>query len=176
MNPYYTHRPYLIEQLKLLALKDSAKILEFGVGEGSSSILSEFSKNNPHFEVQAFETDLSWIKSMEEKYSHKNYQFFHVSDWADLFSKEEFSDVYDLIFIDQAPWEARILTLNTLIRKAKRIILHDYDFFNVGICDDVFRVDQHSFLSPYFKEYNILTESFKEILPPTLLIYNKDNE
>jgi len=51
---------------------------------------------------------------------------------------------------------------------------NDYDYFNKGIIEDIFSVDKGSFLYEKFSNDFIL-EGKHEILPPTLILKNKNN-
>jgi hypothetical protein len=168
LNPFYTHREFLIKELESLKDNPSVSILEFGIGDGSSEILNEYAKKYTHFKINGYEGDIDWMNRMEEKFKLDNYSFHRVN-W-ETFDFTIFSDVYDLVFIDQAPWEARIKTLDYFYNQnnTKNIILHDYDFFNKGIVNDIFSVDSDSFFGKYINKFNI--EGFHDILPPTLIL------
>lgn len=167
-HPYYTHRKYLINSLNSLSKKDQINILEFGVGEGSSLIFHEFASKNKNFNITAFETDNLWLNETKNKYELDNYKFNYINNWDDLLVQENFNSEYDLIFIDQSPWEARIKTIDLLIKKSKITILHDYDFYNKGVIEDIFDVGKNSFFGKYLSE-NISSQGFNEELPPTLV-------
>jgi len=165
---YYTHRKYLIKSLNSLSKKNKIKILEFGVGEGSSLVFNDFASKNKNFSITAFETDYWWLNQTKDKYELDNYKFNYVNNWNEFLIEENFKDNYDLIFIDQSPWEARIKTIDLLISKSKITILHDYDFYNKGIIENIFDVSQNSFFGKYLSK-NISAEGFNEQLPPTLV-------
>lgn len=174
-NPYYTHRKHLKKELNSLNKKNKIKILEFGVGDGSSLIFNEFAKNNKNVKIEAFETDKDWLKKTKEKYELSNYKFFYVENWSDFLTEHKFTESYDLVFIDQSPWEARIKTLDILINKSSITILHDYDYFNKGFIDEIFDAGKKSFFGRYISE-NIKTKPFFKELPPTLVFLNSQNE
>lgn len=174
-DPYYTHRKYLKKELSLLDSKNKLKILEFGVGEGSSSIFNEFALNNKNIKIEAFETDKAWLDETKEKYELDNYKFTHIDNWNDFLIEKNFQENYDLIFVDQSPWEARVKTLDILINKSSVTILHDYDYFNKGFIEDIFNVGEKSFFGKYLsKEIN--TKPFCEELPPTLIFTKNRHE
>lgn len=171
-HPYYTHRKYLFNSLNSLNIKDKINILEFGVGDGSSLLFHEFAYKNPNVNIKAFETDKLWIDQTKEKYSLSNYEFIFIDNWDTFLIEDNFKeDNYDLIFIDQSPWEARVKTMDLLIDKSKITILHDYDFFNKGYIEDIFDFGENSFFKKYISK-NILLSGFHEELPPTL-VFNK---
>jgi hypothetical protein len=86
---------------------------------------------------------------------------------------------YDLVFVDQSPWWARIDSINLLKDKTKIFILHDYDYFNKSDNEwvkespnDIYVNDETSWLGQtYSKEF--LLENNYEILPPTLIMRKK---
>jgi hypothetical protein len=167
-HPFYTHRQYLIQELEKLITTPKVKILEFGVGDGSSLILNDYARTYKNFNVDAYETDNEWLTTMKDKYELDNYKFHNTKHWDDLLIPENFTDRYDLIFIDQAPWEARIQTLELVGPRSNVCILHDYDFFNKGKTSNIYSVGDDSF----FYKYNDLFKmnNHYEYLPPTLVL------
>lgn len=170
MSDFYTHRPFLIRELNKLKSKNSVKILELGTGDGSSLILNEFAKSCDNFDIQAFETDYSWFCNMKEKYETDNYRFTHIFNW-NSFLAGDFVEFYDLIFIDQSPWEARMQSFEFFKNSAGVIILHDYDYFNKGVIEDIYSVDEISVFGKYRELFEL--ENNFEILPPTLVCHKK---
>lgn len=171
MNPFYTHREFLKRELEKLNYNEEINILEFGTGDGSAEILFEYAKNYPNLNINAFDNDTNWLSSMKEKYNLPNYTFEFVNDWSFMLDNYNFLKKYDLIFIDQAPWEARILTLEKMSEKASTIIIHDYDFFNKGVIDNIYDVGVNSFFGKYNE--NFILEGNNNMLPPTLILTNK---
>jgi cellulose biosynthesis protein BcsQ len=167
-HQYYTHRKYLTDALNSLDKNKKINILEFGVGDGSSFVFNEFASKNKNFNIKAFETDKSWFEETKSKYELDNYEFIHINDWNELLVQNKFKDEYDLIFIDQSPWESRIKTLDLLINQSSILILHDYDFYNKGLIEDIFDTGENSFFGKYLSE-NISVKGFFEQLPPTLV-------
>jgi hypothetical protein len=171
MNPYYTHREYLEEELSKVP-KD-AICLEFGTGEGSAPIFKKFAEENPEARIYSYESDYKWFTEIAAKYKALNYSINFVNDWNDFLARKTFDKIYDLIFVDQNPWVARIQTIKQLKNKGKVFILHDYDFFNKGFYDsDIFSVEKGSFFHTNFEE-DFVFEPHKKLLPPTLVLRNK---
>ncbi len=170
MSDFYTHRPFLIRELEKLKCKNSVKILELGTGDGSSLILNEFAKSCDNFIIQAYETDYAWFSNMMEKYATDNYHFNHIDNWNSFLARD-FEEYYDLIFIDQSPWEARMQSFEKFKNSVGVIILHDYDYFNKGAIQDIYSVDETSVFGKY-REFFELENNF-EVLPPTLVCYKK---
>ena len=172
MSDFYTHRPFLIRELEKLKSKDSVKILELGTGDGSSLVLNEFANLYDNFTIQAFETDYSWFCNMREKYETNNYQFNHINNWNSLLDDSyQTNKFYDLIFIDQSPWEARMQSFEKFKKSAGVIILHDYDYFNKGVIENIYSVDETSVFGKYRELFEL--ENNFEVLPPTLVCYKK---
>jgi trans-aconitate methyltransferase len=158
MNPYYTHRPYLTSELnKLIEFKQSSaiSILELGVGDGSSQVFNEFAKNYNNISIIGLDTNFSWCDSMRMKYGCPNYQILHLKNWNESSYFDILNNNYDLVFVDQSPWKARIDTIDMLYKNnnGNVIILHDYDYYN----DPSFRfsIGQDSFFCKYLDKYNI---------------------
>jgi hypothetical protein len=171
MNPlfraYYTHQRYLTEELGKLDYGKPVTVLEFGTGDGSASVFMSFAVCNPNLIIESYESDYGWFCNMFQNYPASNYHFHHVDSWSDL----TFDGEYDLAFVDNGPdFEARIKVIELIKDRAKVIILHDYDFYNKGVIEDIFSVSKGSFFERY-KEFN-LKGNF-DILPPTLIMTRK---
>lgn len=171
-NPYYTHQPYLIQELEKLKDLPNVKILEFGVGDGSSAIFHEYALKYKNLQINAYETDGNWLNNMRDKYHLDNYIFNDVENWIDFLISDNFNDECDLIFIDQAPWEARIQTLDLIKNKSKVIILHDYDFYNHGLTSRIYDIGEGTFFEKYNDAFTL--ENHYNELPPTLIFRSND--
>ena len=165
-NPYNTHEEILKSELSLI-INDNAKILEFGTGEGSAPIFNNHAKLNSSHKIIAYESDIIFYNNTKAKYELSNYTFVN----ADAPTETD-ETVYDLIFIDQAPWKARIDSLNVFKDYAKTIIVHDYDFFNEGYHDC--SVEENSWwYDTYGKEFKLKGFSKPSVnpwWPPTLVM------
>lgn len=176
-DAYCTHQKYT--QRELLNLKKKSIILELGTGNGSSPLMYDFCKKNKNSTVISFETDLSWFNQMFDKYGDlPNYIFNLIEDWKDL-SNHIDRNKYDLVFVDQSPWEARIESINLLKDKCDLFILHDYDYYNKSehewvkiMPNDIYVNDETSWLGQTFSNEFILEDNY-EILPPTLIMRKK---
>jgi len=168
-NPYHTHQQYLREELDKLPKDKKVICLEFGTGDGSSSVFKEYLELNENLNVYAFESNYDWFRSMSSKYKHERYHFQFVYDWDDFLYRKKFDEVYDLIFVDSTPWEARILTIDLLKDRSSTFILHDYDFYNKGVIKDIFSVGEGSFFANKFND-DFIYEPHYEVLPPTLVL------
>ena len=166
INPYYSHRPHLIKLLDSLDYTKSVTCIEFGVGYGSSEIFNEYCLKYPNLTTYAYETDRVWYDEIALKFQNKNYIFQHLDNW-DILDYDALPSV-DVSFIDQSPWEARIKSLDNMAFKSQHILIHDYDYFNKGIVDDIFDVSEKSFLGKYINHFNI--HAYYKELPPTVIL------
>jgi hypothetical protein len=176
-DAYCTHQKYTKKELN--NLPSNAKILELGIGNGSSPLMYEFCQNNPDATVQAFETDSSWFDNMYEQFGDlPNYVFNLIKSWDDL--KNHIPEkIYDFIFVDQSPWSARIDSINLLKSKCDLFILHDYDYYNLpehewvsGTPKNIRINDDTSWLGQQYGKEFVLDDNY-EILPPTLIMRKK---
>lgn len=172
MNPYYTHQKYLTEELNRLDYSKPVNVLEFGTGEGSASVLYSFIKQYPNLRIESYESDPNWFRKIADKYHSGNYTFHHIESWDDFFSKAIFDKNYDLVFVDSSPWDARIEAIEHVKFRSKVIILHDYDWFNKGVIEDIYSTGEGSF---YDKRYGNLFrfQGYFEIFPGTLVMTRK---
>jgi hypothetical protein len=171
-NPYYTHRKYLVNILNSFNYDQQITCFEFGIGYGSSEIFHEYCQKFPNLKVYGFETDNVWFLEISEKFNRTNYSFTHLDNWNN-FNYESLSESH-LTFIDQAPWEARLETLENMSKKSKNILIHDYDYFNKGKIDNIFDVSEKSFLGRYVDAFDI--QPYHEILPPTVVLSRKSDD
>jgi len=181
MNDYYTHQKYLIRTLNLFDYEKTINCLEFGTGEGSSSVFCDFARKYKNINIESFEHENNWFKTMKSKYSLENYKF-NLIDWS-TFNYDNLKDkIYDLIFVDQGSWDARIDTIDNMKDNAKYIILHDYCYyqgFNGSTMEPSSdmkenRIEPGSFFyEKYFDEFEIIPET--DLYPPTLILKSKKN-
>jgi hypothetical protein len=127
MHPCYTHRPQLIAILNKLDPLKKHCILELGVGDGSSEIFFKYSKKH-NVSIHGIDSNKIWFKSMKDKYQNKNYKFSYIEKWENL-RKLNLKNKYSLIFIDQAPWNARVESFMYLKDSFSRCIIHDYGWY-----------------------------------------------
>jgi hypothetical protein len=173
MSDYYTHREYLKSELDRLPQDKSCVILELGIGEGSSYLINQHCIKNKNHKAMAFETDESWHNQIRSKYELENYIFTKIEDWLNfnvIFSNPTY---YDLVFVDQSPWEARIDSINFLKQFTKTFILHDYDYFNKSeSCNNIYINDETSWLNKAYSSDFFLEDNYT-ILPPTLIMRSR---
>lgn len=183
---WYSHRRSLVKELSKLDFSEEVNILEFGTGYGSAEIFVEYIKKYSNIKVTSFENNKMWFEEMKLKFSLPNYNFYFSEDWVKTFESIDFSKKYDIAFVDQAPWEARILTIDFLTNKnVPTIILHDYDQYNRNNCGNckakienrLYDFNEGSFFERF--EENFIMEADREFSindtnhPPTLILKNK---
>ena len=164
---YDSHVEHIKKELQSLPLNSS--ILEFGAGRGSGPIMHDFCKKNKTSNVYCFETDYDWYEIMSEEYGDlSNYKFVFISEWDKLLSKLD-KNKYDLALVDQAPWSARLKTIDDLKDRVSTFILHDYNYYNSShglVCN------KDTFLgNKYLDDYELEEHHIKR--PPTLIMRRK---
>jgi len=177
MNAYYTHQDTLNKILESFDYSQPVHCLEFGSGDGSSSVFHKFIQSNSNLTVYCFEHDENWLNDMSEKYRIENYNF-NVVDWSTINYNFLKVKKYDLIFVDQGDWDARLVTIDEMKNNAKYIILHDYCYYNgfgPGMTHspdmDFNNVGEDSFFHKYSNEFEVIGET--ELFPPTLILKSK---
>jgi hypothetical protein len=169
MHPYFTHKEYLKKELA--SLKSDAVVLELGIGDGSSPLMYDFCRDNPIAKVVGLETDQDWTDKIKNEYSLPNYEIDFIETW-DGFENNLKDKFFDLVFVDQHPWEARVYSIKVLKDKAHTFILHDYDHYNKGIANNIYINDESSWLYQNYGDiYNF--EDHYDILPPTTILRRK---
>ena len=171
-NPYYTHRPFLQRELDRLRLKRDSVVIELGTGDGSSLLMHKFAKQNPTCKIIAFETNPDWLTKQRDKYQLDNYVFHLLPSYSELRSVlTERADIYDLVFVDSAPWQSRIDCIEMLKSQASVFVVHDYDYFQGQLLE----VDiEGRFWSRYSDDFT-LEANFNK-LPPTLVMTKKKGQ
>lgn len=137
----------------------------------------EYCLSHPEAKVISFETNRKWFEKMKKVWGNlQNYEMRFISHWDEL---KKLNGVYDLVFVDQSPWQARIDSIDLLKDKSKTFILHDYDFFNkfqnpwvLEPCKNIYVNDETSWLGGRYMNDFVMEDNY-EILPPTLIMRNK---
>lgn len=160
--PHATHQPVLYT---LGQQGRNLKILEFGCGMFSTGLLSYLNRELGH-DITTFDNDITWLNKIRHELKYPilpTHKLVYVEDWKRFFETTDIhSGFYDIIFIDQAPWEARELTLSILSHRAKYIVIHDSDFY------PGYNIDYNAYLKHY-KVYMPAEPYPYPSGPPTLL-------
>ncbi len=144
-DSYGTHQPVLYE----MSCKTDGPIIEFGCGYNSTDLLHEVCKKNRRLLISV-DDNQEWLEKFSQKYLGDGYEkdnsgwhkFFFVpgvsmedrencNHWITFLDNTPLlNDIhFDLCFVDQSPWQARLETIKRFRSKSKYIILHDCDYF-----------------------------------------------
>ena len=126
-----THQPVLHH----MCCKDNAKILEYGCGIFSDRLLS-WLQPQYNLNIIAYESDKEWIDKVKDEIKPP-YTIYPVSSWDEHFKIWDAlfptfpmgKEKWDVVFVDQAPWEARHETIKRYHDKCEYLILHDCDYY-----------------------------------------------
>ena len=151
VDGYASHQPIL---MKLLNSFDKPKVLELGVGYGSTPLIVDNAFYSEHYE-----TDLDWFNKIKDEFKGKKNLFYLVQnhtkfEWLD---EQVFEKDWDIVLIDNASGESRQSNLLKLKDKAKFIICHDTEEVYKSSASD-YKWDFSSFKYSYvFDKYNTYT-------------------
>lgn len=161
-NDFFTHLPLLKHIFeKENVIPRGGKVLELGCGDGSSPFFKHV-QAEMDLEIFTFENNLEWYQKQKEKHGSEKYTFNYIDNWDEVTPKSFNDEIFDFVFIDQSPWEARIKSAITFKDHARYIAIHDYDYYMRELRDLNEKIEDN------FKE-KIL---YYDIHPPTLLISN----
>ena len=181
-NDWATHQPVLYE----IATNTTGPIIEFGCGDNSTDLLHEICKRTNRILVTV-EDDFEWMNKFAQKYLGDGYsednsgwhKFYFVSGkstiendtkaehWITFLDNFELLKTmnFDLCFIDQSPWQARIETILRLKNKARYIILHDCDYFVSGALGETIQPMNSKDCVPGIYDFSKTFKYFKVYFP-----------
>lgn len=167
---YYTHQKFLDFYLK----NTTGDILELGTGFGSMDIISKYRDNR---RVISVDNNKEWIEKTKEKYPEtENHKYIYTDNWNEIIYKLA-DHKWSVVFIDQSPWEARVLSYCALKDTADYIIIHDVDYFpERGVFGKKLGSENFDF-SAEFKKWKLYYPEKPYPAPtgpPTLIGTNKD--
>jgi hypothetical protein len=171
MNKFYTHREFLENELNKIDVNKKSICIEFGTGDGSALIFRKYLEFNKNLNVISYENNKVWFDITSKKYQHIRYDFNFVENWDLFLLKNDFDNIYDIVFVDQAPFDARINCIQKIKNNAKVIILHDYNYYNLNYNKNILDVGFGSFFEKYHENFTLETQT--KNLPPTLIMRNK---
>lgn len=162
-DPYATHQPFL---KKLLALDNpnNLPILELGSGFGSTPILHEHC-SQAKIELKTLDNNIEWLSKMKDLHpENEHHKYIEVLDWYMSLS-ELLNQKYFLVFIDQAPWEARTLSLQLFKNISEYVLIHDCDYFPTNkiwgnVISPILGPD-----NPGSRDYSDQFKNYKEVFP-----------
>jgi hypothetical protein len=130
-NGWSTHQPFLEAYVR----RTSGDVLEFGIGHGSTGLLRHILSDSDRMLV-SIEDNLEWFAKMKSIYPERaNHRYIYLepkedgSHWKDFLASYTHPNKISIAFIDQAPWEARVWTLQALLDKTEYCMIHDADYF-----------------------------------------------
>src|SRR5574343_182158 len=162
-DPYSTHQPVLYSAVKAVS---NSIVVEFGIGNGSTALLHDVCGENKN-SLFSYDNSEDWVnkfKSFENEYHKLKYG----ADWNKTIEEVGLFGEIGLLFVDQAPWEARHQSIIELGNKANIIILHDADYFVKHF------VAYYNCYFTFFKFYEPPKPGpYPESEPPTVIGTNK---
>ena len=159
IDGYSSHQPVLI---KLLEQIQNPKVIELGVGFGSTPLIVKSSSYSEHYD-----TEQSWLDKFIELQStdhifHKINNYSKYEWQEDIFSKE-----WDIAFVDNAPGESRQSNLIKLMNNSKYIICHDTEEVYKEAASDYkwdFSQFKHHFVFTEYNTYTTVVSNFSPII------------
>lgn len=124
-NNFATHQPVLCTAVEL----SDGPVAEFGCGYGSTPLLHKFCAEQGR-PVVTFESNTEWIDKIRTEFESDTHWFIEVKDWKTIVEHPVVQQTdWGLLFVDQAPFEARLWTVNALGDLPAYFVLHDCDYF-----------------------------------------------
>ena len=121
MSEWHTHQPFLLHYAK----KTSGVILELGMGDGSTPSLHELCQKQQR-KLISIDHDPEWVGKFT--YLKSNFHsILCVSDWNETYA--QINDKFSIVFVDNAPFEARSDAIRKFKNDTEFVILHDCDYF-----------------------------------------------
>ena len=169
-NVYATHQPFLEAYVR----STTGDVLEFGTGHGSTGLLRHILAGTGR-KLLSIEDNIVWLEKMKTLYPEtSDHTYIHLeprddaSHWKDFLSSYQHSGKISVVFIDQAPWDARLWTLSQFRKKSEYCIIHDVDYF----CSTTYSPDVLCYLTdpnlPWTDEnrYKFNVDKYKIYFPP----------
>jgi hypothetical protein len=148
---YTTHLPVLMKVMDIT----NGPVLELGIGFYSTPVM-HWKCYSAKRKMVSYESSEGWVKYFRH-YCSDIHEINHIDDWTKL----DVAGMWDVVFIDQDPAEARGLTAKMVAQNAKYVVLHDSDPKR-----DVYY--KYSEVYPLYK-YRF---DFTEVRPHTTLLSN----
>ena len=124
-NQFATHQPVLCTAIQL----SQGPVAEFGCGYGSTPLLHAFCAARGR-SVVTFESNMEWLEKIRPPYESDFHWFIPVTDWQTILQNPVVRNTaWGLIFVDQAPFEARLWTIKALRELPAYFVVHDCDYF-----------------------------------------------
>lgn len=176
-NEFATHQPVLHELLK----RTAGPVLELGCGAGSTPLIHQFA---PGRKIVTVDNDPTWLIPLKNQYENQDHQFLLVADWKEALQDPRLQGPWDVVFVDQNPWEARHESLLKFKDTAQFLLLHDSDYFPLNHIFGTLKKNIISFIDEGERDYGDIFKYWKEFFPkkpwlaatgpPTLVGSNKN--
>jgi len=132
---YFSHIPVLAAAIQ----RAPGPILEMGCGHGSTHLINLMAGD---FKVRTYDTDYAWLSKFSEPYGRSQRVFWHVKpevpgvtaaidEWCRV-AADLVDGKFGVIFLDQAPGEARVPVAKILKDSATFIVCHDTEADDPG--------------------------------------------
>lgn len=178
-NGFATHQVLLSEAVG----RTTGPVIEFGCGEGSTVMLHELCKATKR-RLISVDNNPGWLARYRDKYQTDWHRFYlvppdgctgayHDCQHWDPFLKAmtESAIHWGVVFVDQAPWEARTKTILAMKPRCDYIVLHDSSYFPEnpdGLTENIFGTTIEPLRgadSPGYRDYSDMFEYFHEYYP-----------
>ncbi|MBI9087014.1 MAG: hypothetical protein JEZ11_25695 [Desulfobacterales bacterium] len=178
-NNFATHQPVLYSAVQ----RSKGPVAEFGCGYGSTPLLHKFCAEQGR-PVVTFESNAEWIDKIRAEFASDTHWFIEVEDWETIVRHPIVQQTdWGLLFVDQAPFEARLWTVKALGDLPAYFVIHDCDYFPEH---GLFGTAHRKLAGPHdtgIRTYDDVFSSYKEFFPlppwpyaptgpPTLLASN----
>jgi hypothetical protein len=140
-------------------------IAEFGCGDGSTLLLHEIAQRRG-VRLVSLDTNEQWLARFRGALQSPLHEFRLVTAWDDELARPEWGDDWGLVFVDQAPWEARAATVRRVRENSEFVVVHDCDYLpRHGLFGRMLR-DVSGPSDHGERDYSDVFTSWREFFPP----------
>lgn len=160
-SAFFTYQPVLYAAV----MNSTGPILELGCGEGSTPLLHQLCKEQGR-ELITIDNNRKWYDKYRHEYSEKWHRFIFADNWLGVLTDDQLDLEWGVVFVDQSPLEARLMSMKLFSDSAKYIVLHDCDYFpENGVFGKCIKpiVDADN---PGERDYGEMFTNWREFFPP----------
>lgn len=151
--PYNNHRPILLMALEVT----KGNVLEYGMGEGSTTVLHEYCEINKR-RLLSLENNKEYFDMFSHlKTKYHSLQF--VTDWKE---RDDHDKKYSVVFIDHAPAERRHIDAILFKDNAEIVVVHDCE--HEGMSYDVYSISEIAKHFKYRKDFTVKNHAPKTVM------------
>lgn len=122
-NAYGTHKLLLSAILRRV----NKSVLELGVGHNSTPLIHNAMKRK-NIDILTIDSDSYWIRRYAKLKSDKHkFKYYNSEELKGFYATD--TTAWELVFVDNSPWEARTQAINKYREIADYVILHDCNYF-----------------------------------------------